>query len=108
VTQKAEALYSATYQLPSHLRQLIDGKTIAMVDNVINAGSAVRATLAELQSFGARPVVIGTLLVLGDLGQKYLAARILPLRSISYLQTQLWEPEDCPLGASQVPLTQFD
>ena len=90
-TQSSETLYSATYHLPSHLRQLIDGKNIAIVDDVINAGSAVRATLAELQSFGATPVVIGALLVLDDLGQKYLPARNLPLQSISYLQNQLWE-----------------
>jgi len=106
--QSSEALYAATYHLPPQLRQLIDGKNIAIVDDVINAGSAVRGTLAELQSFGARPVVIGALLVLGDLGQKYLAERNLPLRSISHLPNEIWEPRDCPLCASQVPLTRID
>jgi orotate phosphoribosyltransferase len=107
-TQNSDALYSATYHLPSHLRKLIDGKNIAIVDDVINAGSAVRGTLAELQSFGARPVVIGALLVLGGMGHKYLAERKVPLRSISHLPNEIWEPKDCPLCASRVPLTQFD
>jgi orotate phosphoribosyltransferase len=106
--QSSEALYAATYHLPSHLRKLVDGKAIAIVDDVINAGSAVRGTLAELQSFGARPIVIGSLLVLGDTGQKYLAERNLPLRSISHLPNELWEPEECPLCSSEVPLTRFD
>jgi orotate phosphoribosyltransferase len=106
--QNSEALYSTTYHLPSHLRKLIDGKNIAIVDDVINAGSAVRATLAELQFCGARPLVIGALLVLGDIGKKYFAERNFPLRSISHLPNEIWEPKDCPLCASQVPLTQFD
>ena len=106
--QNSDALYAATYHLPPNLRKLIHGKNVAIVDDVINAGSAVRATLAELQSFGARPVVIGVLLVLGDIGKNYLAERNLPLRSISHLPNELWKPEDCPLCASQVPLTEFD
>jgi hypothetical protein len=48
------------------------------------------------------------LLVLGDIGQKYLAERNLPLRSISHLPNEIWEPRDCPLCASQVLLTQLD
>lgn len=103
--QNSEALYSAAYQLPNHLRKVLSGKRVAIVDDVINAGSAVRGTLAELQSFGARPVVIGAFLVLGDTGQKYLTERNLPLRSISHLANELWIPEDCPLCASQIPLT---
>jgi orotate phosphoribosyltransferase len=41
--QNSDALYAATYHLPSHLRKPINGKHIAIVDDVINAGSAVRA-----------------------------------------------------------------
>jgi orotate phosphoribosyltransferase len=107
-SQDSDALYSATYHLPAHLRKLIDGKNIAVLDDVINAGSAVRATLAELQSFGARPVVIGALLVLGDVGKKYLIERNFPLKSISHLPNEIWTPKDCPLCASQVPLTRFN
>lgn len=106
--QNSDTLYAATYHLPFNLRTLIHGKNVAIVDDVINAGSAVRATLAELQSFGARPVVIGVLLVLGDIGENYLAERNLPLRSISHLPNELWKPEDCSLCTSQVPLSQFD
>jgi orotate phosphoribosyltransferase len=108
ISQNSDALYSTTYHLPYHLRKTVEGKNIAIVDDVINAGSAVRGTLAELQSFGARPIVIGALLVLGDTGQKYFLERNFPLRSISYLPNELWTPEDCPLCASQIPLNVLD
>lgn len=59
VSQTPDALYPAKYHLPHHLRKMDFGKHIALVDDVINAGSAIRGTLAELQSLGARPVTIG-------------------------------------------------
>jgi orotate phosphoribosyltransferase len=108
ISQNSNALYSASYHLPSHLRKLIDGKNIAIVDDVINAGSAVRGTLDELRSFSARPIVIGALLVLGDTGQEYFRERNFPLRCVSNLPNELWTPEDCPLCACQIPLDMLD
>jgi orotate phosphoribosyltransferase len=89
VSQNSDVLYSTTYHLPNHLRQMINRKKVAIVDDVINAGSATRGTLTELQSFGGQPVVIGALLVLGDKGKEHFAARNFPLRSISYLPNEL-------------------
>jgi orotate phosphoribosyltransferase len=40
--QNSEALYAVTYHLPSHLRKRVAGKNVAIVDDVINAGSAMR------------------------------------------------------------------
>ena len=104
----SDALYSATYHLPSQLRKRVSGKSVAIVDDVINAGSAIRGTFAELQSLGAKTVVIGSLLVLGDIGQKYFAQRNIPVRSISLLPSEIWSPEDCPLCASQLPFDKLD
>ena len=106
--QHSEALYSATYHLPAHLRRTVSGKNVAIVDDVINAGSAIRGTLAELHSLGARTVLIASLLVLGDVGQRYFAERDIPIRSISQLPNEIWRPEDCPLCASQIPLDKLD
>ena len=106
--QNSNALYSATYHLPHSLNKMTHGRRVAIIDDVLNAGSATRGTLAALQSLGAIPVVIGTLLVLGETGQKYLAERNLPIRSISYLPNEIWTPESCPLCASQIPLTLLD
>ena len=103
-----DALYSAAYRLPPHLRTIANGRNIAIVDDVINAGSAIRGTLAELESAGARPMVIGALLILGETGEKYFAERNLPLRRISYLPNELWMPEDCPLCSARIPLDNSD
>src|SRR5689334_8596827 len=61
-----EELYAARYRVPDALRERLRGRTVAIVDDVINAGSATRATLADLRTCGARPVAVGALLVLGS------------------------------------------
>lgn len=99
-----DALYGVKYHLPARLRPLIQGQAVALVDDVINAGSAVRATLAELQAYGARPVAAGALLVLGEAAPAFFAARQLPLVRLAALPNHLWAPADCPLCAAQVPL----
>ena len=99
--QNPEGLYPVAYHLPSHLRTIANGRKIAIVDDVINAGSAIRGTLTELESIGARPVVIGALLVLGETGRNYFAERNLPVQRIFHLPNEIWAPEDCPLCASQ-------
>lgn len=106
--QNPDVLYSAAYHLPSHLRPVARGSRIAIVDDVINAGSAVRATLAELESAEASPIVLGALLVLGETAQTYFTVRNLPIECISHLPNAIWTPEDCPLCTSQVPLDNPD
>jgi len=106
--QHSDALYSADYHLPHHLRETVNGKRVAIVDDVINAGSAVRGTLAELQSLGARTVVIGSLLILGDVGQNYFAERNITIMSISHLPSEIWRPEDCPLCAAGILISNWD
>src|SRR5262245_30502028 len=50
-----DGVYSANYRMPDTLRQRIGGKRVALVEDAINAGSAVQATCLELQASGARP-----------------------------------------------------
>lgn len=104
VPAQRDALYSMEYRLPSGLRKPIHGKAVAIVDDVISAGSAVRGTLTEIQTYGARPVAIGALLVLGDLAVNFFAERNLPLERIANQPSSLWLPSECPLCAAQVPL----
>jgi orotate phosphoribosyltransferase len=104
VPQNMAALYPVIYSLPGHLRTLVQCRSLAIVDDVINAGSAIRGTHNELESLGARTVVIGALLVLGEAGAKYFAERDLPVQGVSYLPNEIWAPENCPLCSSQIPL----
>ena len=83
---------------------MVGGKAVAIVDDVVNAGSAVRATLAELRSCGATPVAVGALLVLGSAASSFFAGQAIPLEAIASLPNEAWAPSECPLCAAQTPL----
>ena len=80
------------------------GERIALVDDAINAGSAVRACLRELARTSGEVVALGALLTLGT-GARDLAASVrLPLAAVETWPHELWEPADCPLCAQGLPL----
>lgn len=62
----AGEMYAARYRLPASLVPLLAGHRVAVVDDVINAGSAVRATAAAVRAAGGSPVAIAALLRLGE------------------------------------------
>jgi orotate phosphoribosyltransferase len=97
-------LYSASYRLPDTLRPRIGGKKVAIVDDAVNAGSAVRATCLELRASGARPAAVGALLVLGSPAAQLADGWDVPLARIAHLPSERWGPEACPLCASGMPL----
>jgi orotate phosphoribosyltransferase len=99
-----DGLYATRYRVPDALRDRLRRRTVAIVDDVINAGSATRATLADLRACGARVVAVGALLVLGSRAAELAAAEGLVLESVAALDNTLWEPEQCPLCAAGVAL----
>lgn len=95
--------FAAEYQLPPELRRQVGDERIAIVDDIVSAGSSVRATAADLTAAGAKTVVVGTLLVLGNQAVDYLSARGIPLVALGRQDFNLWAPAKCPLcraGAS--------
>jgi len=107
VPPQNEALYAVNYRLPSGFEEKLRGKPVAVVDDVINAGSAVRGACAALLSCGAVPVVVGALLVLGSAASQVLAEHNLALESVASLPNEIWTPEECPLCAEGVPLEEL-
>jgi orotate phosphoribosyltransferase len=97
-------LYTAGYRIPASLRSGLRGKRVAIVNDVINAGSAVRGTFEDLEACGANVVVISTLLVLGTLASDYASSKRVPLKTIAAMPNKLWTQSDCPLCARGVPL----
>jgi len=97
-------LYRTEYRLPLGLRERVRGQRVAVVDDVISAGSAVRATYAELRAHGAHPTVIGALLVLGSAGVGFFAEQGMPVAAVAQLPYELWVPAECPLCAAGQPL----
>jgi orotate phosphoribosyltransferase len=97
-------LYAATYRMPDALAVRLAGLRVAVVDDVVNAGSAVRATLAALTRAGAQPVALGALLALGATPAAVAAAEGLPLEALATRENQIWEPAHCPRCARREPL----
>lgn len=96
---EGEGLFTARYRLPLALVELVRGRRVAMVDDVMSAGSSLRATHAELLDSGAIPVVAGALLVLGTRGQEFFAGRGIPVEAVVRDTYELWPPETCPMCA---------
>jgi orotate phosphoribosyltransferase len=99
-TSTGDGLYAATYRLPDALTARLAGLRVAVVDDVVNAGSAVRATLAALAQADARPVALGALLALGSTPAAVAASAGLPLGSVATRENKIWEPDRCPRCAN--------
>jgi orotate phosphoribosyltransferase len=99
-----EGLFPVQYRLPKSLRPVVKGRRVAIVNDVINAGSAVRGSFADLQNLGANVVAIGALLALGDAIHTFAAERGLPLELLQQLPNNLWTPEQCPRCRAGSPL----
>lgn len=101
---RTDGLYGVEYRIPNAVRARIRGRAVAIVDDVINAGSATRATFADLEACGARPVAIGALLILGEAAERFAAERGVALERVAALPNTLWTPAECPLCATGEPL----
>jgi len=100
----AAGLFPVSYTLPASLQRELAGRRVAIVNDVINAGSAVRGTLAALRQCGARPVAIGTLAVYGESAGRLAGAHGIPLETLASFPSRIWEPSACPQCARGVPL----
>ena len=100
-----DALYPVEYRIPSRLREELQGKRVAIVNDVINAGSAVLGTLVDLEACGAEVVVIGALVVLGSTAPRFAADKQVALEALLSQPNEIWEPSECPLCARQIPLS---
>jgi orotate phosphoribosyltransferase len=92
------------YRLPLTVAPLVKGKRVAIVDDVINAGSAVRGTYHALTEAGAKPAIVGALLILGEAAQPFLKSTGMTLELLATLPNPLWKPANCPLCAQGIPL----
>ena len=92
-----------SYRLPAAPAGRLAGRRVAIVDDVINAGSAVGTTLAAVRGCGGQPLAVGALLVLGTAITT--VAGDLPVHAVERLPNPLWSPVDCPQCTDGVPLT---
>jgi orotate phosphoribosyltransferase len=101
---RREGLFPVEYRLPKSLQPAVKGKRVAIVNDVINAGSAVRGTFFDLQEHGAEVVAIGALLALGDAINEFAGEHHISLELLEQMPNNLWTPSECPLCAEAMPL----
>lgn len=87
-------LFRARYRLPAELQRRIGGERVAVVDDVISAGSSVRATAESLAAAGASVVAVGALLVLGDAAEAHFAGQGIPVEAVGRAGFTLWAPDE--------------
>lgn len=97
-------LYPVLYQIPTALRQAIHGRRVAIVNDVINAGSAVGGTFADLRTCGATTIAVAPLLVLGTWTSTFAAENQLEVHALAELPNPIWTPAECPLCKAGVPI----
>jgi orotate phosphoribosyltransferase len=97
-------LYPVDYRLPGALREVVRGRRVVIVNDVINAGSAVRATLADLDACSATTVAIASLLVLGEAAAALAGDAGVPLVALASQPNNVWRAEECPGCAAGVAL----
>ncbi len=100
----ANAIYAVQYRLPAGLRERVRDKRIAVVDDVISAGSAVRGTCSELETHGGVVALVGALMVLGSKAREFFGPRGTPLISVDTNAYEMWLPAECPWCREGIPL----
>ncbi len=99
-------LYPVRYRLPPALRGEVRGRRVGIVNDVVNAGSAVRGTIADLEANGALPVAIGALATLGNEAARFAAERAIALETLASFPNDLWTPSECPQCRRGIPFTE--
>src|SRR6185295_16277639 len=97
-------MFTARYQLPAGQRGRVRDHRVAVVDDVVSAGSSVRSAIAALTDAGASIAAVGALLVLGDAGLTHFAAQGLPVETLGRRALSLWTPVECALCRAGMPL----
>jgi orotate phosphoribosyltransferase len=103
-----DGLFAARYRLPSGQRPHVRGERVAVVDDVISAGSSARAAITALTEAGAAITAVGALLILGDAALTHFAAQAIPVVTLGRRPLLLWSPADCPMCRAGAPLIAGD
>lgn len=97
-------LFPVRYAVRAADHARLAGRRVALVDDAISAGSAIRGSHASLVAAGAVPVVVGALFVFGGGAADFAARHGLALEFLAAPDYRLWLPEQCPHCARGVPV----
>jgi orotate phosphoribosyltransferase len=106
-TEREYAGGRARYWLAEGQHEVVRERRVALIDDVIQAGSATTGTRDAVVAAGGVPVAIGALLVLGTTIDNIAKGWDLPVVALERLPVNLWAAETCPLCASGMPLEEL-
>jgi orotate phosphoribosyltransferase len=101
-----EGLFQAIYRLPSSQRARAPLERFAVVDDIVRAGSSVRATVSELSGLGAKVAVVGALMTLSRSVEDFLSPFGIPLIALDSREMTMWKPDQCPRCRAGIPIEQ--
>lgn len=101
---RGNGTFGARYGLPPGVAHRLLGKRLALVDDVMSAGSSLRATMVTIEQHGAIPIVVGALAVLGTTGESFFKERGLRIETTGRAPFDTWRQPECPLCAAGMPL----
>jgi orotate phosphoribosyltransferase len=81
------------------------GWRVGIVDDAVNAGTAVAACAAAVRTRGAVPVAVASLLALGDASEAIPARLGVPFYPAATLPSRTWPAARCELCAKAIPLS---
>jgi orotate phosphoribosyltransferase len=99
-----EGLFTARYRLPPAQALALRERSLAIVDDVISAGSSARAVIEAVNAAGARASVVACLMTLGDVGLAHFRSARVPMETLERRPFLMWPPSACPLCHSGAPL----
>ncbi len=97
-------LFPIQYRIPDSLHSAVRGRRVAICNDMISAGSAVRGAYLHLQELGAEVVVVASLMTCGSGFRDFAAHNNLRVEKLSQFDSNLWTPDSCPLCAQGAPL----
>lgn len=100
----ASASGPVRYRIPDLLREPLRGRRLLLVDDAVNAGSALLGTLVDARDCGAQLAGFASLLALGDAAAEIAAREGAPFFTLASLERNLWPPARCPLCAAGTPV----
>jgi orotate phosphoribosyltransferase len=93
------------YVVPPGVRDVVKGARPAIVDDVVNAGSAALATARALRALDATVVALGVLIARASSVLPITTFAGMPVERLATLDWNLWPAASCPLCVAGVPMT---
>lgn len=92
------------FRVPAAGRGQVSGRPVAVVDDAVNAGTAVRASCRAIRDAGGLVTAVAALLALGPAATVVTGTLGLPFHALVSLPSQVWPAGNCPLCHSRIPL----